>query len=126
MMPLDHAELCLCETRENTEVNGACQALLSMTRDSAISCSCRARHEHEIARYPECITHTPLMERNGTMCHVELRQGGVVADEESAPDEWTDLAQGDTQLRETGQFRWLVHGWSRAQCAVSLKVSPRI
>jgi hypothetical protein len=29
-------------------------------------------------------------------------------------------------LRETGQVRWLIHGWSRAQCAVSLKVSPRI
>ena len=56
---------------------------------------------------------------------VELRQGGVAADEESAPDEWTDLAQGDTQLIETGQFRWLAHGWSVAQCAVSLKVSPR-
>jgi hypothetical protein len=62
---------------------------------------------------------------DGTACNVELRQGGVAADEESVPDAWTDLAQGDTQLRETGQFRWLVHGWSVAQCAVSLKVSPR-
>jgi hypothetical protein len=35
MMPPDHAELCLHETRENTEVNGACQALLGMIRDSA-------------------------------------------------------------------------------------------
>ena len=57
---------------------------------------------------------------------VELRQGGVAADEESAPDEWTGLAQGDTQLIEAGQFRWLAHGWSVAQCAVSLKVSPGI
>ena len=62
---------------------------------------------------------------DGTACNVELRQGGVAADEESVPDAWTDLAQGDTQLRETGQFRWLVHGRSVAQCAVSLKVSPR-
>ena len=45
---------------------------------------------------------------------MELRQGGVAADEESVRDTWTDLAQGDTQLRETGQFRWLVHGWSVA------------
>ena len=56
---------------------------------------------------------------------VELRQGRVAADEESAPDERTDLAQGDTQLIDTGRFRWLAHGWSVAQCAVSLKVSPR-
>jgi hypothetical protein len=61
----------------------------------------------------------------GTFCNMELRQGGVVADEESAPDEWTDLAQGDTRLIETGQFQWLVHGWSVVQCAASLKVSPR-
>jgi hypothetical protein len=56
---------------------------------------------------------------------VELRQRGVAADEESAPDERTDLAQGDTQLIETGRFRWLAHGWSVAQYAVSLKISPR-
>src|SRR5713101_6360669 len=56
---------------------------------------------------------------------VELRQGGIAADEESAPDERTDLAQGDTQLIETGRFRWLAHGLSVAQYAVSLKVSPR-
>jgi hypothetical protein len=42
---------------------------------------------------------------------VELRQGGIAADEESAPDERTDLAQGDTQLIETGRFQWLAHGW---------------
>src|SRR5712691_8135783 len=56
---------------------------------------------------------------------VELRQGGVAADEESAPDERADLAQRDTQLIDIGQFRWLAHRWSVAQCAVSLKVSPR-
>jgi len=56
---------------------------------------------------------------------VELRQGGTAADEESAPDERTDLAQGDTQLIETGRFRWLAHGLSVAQYAVSLKISPR-
>src|SRR5712692_9997091 len=56
---------------------------------------------------------------------MEVREGGVAADEESAPDERTDLAQGDTQLIETGRFRWLTHRVSVAQCAVSLKVSPR-
>jgi len=56
---------------------------------------------------------------------VELRQGGVAVDEESTPNERTDLAQGDTQLIETGRFQWLAHGWSVAQYAVSLKLSPR-
>ncbi len=56
---------------------------------------------------------------------MELRQGGAAADEESAPDERADLAQSDTQLIDIGQFRWLAHRWSVAQCAVSLKVSPR-
>jgi hypothetical protein len=36
---------------------------------------------------------------------MEVRQGGVAADEESAPDERTDLAQDDTQLRDTRRFR---------------------
>jgi hypothetical protein len=35
MMPPDHAELCLQEIRENTEANGACQALIGMILDSA-------------------------------------------------------------------------------------------
>ena len=56
---------------------------------------------------------------------VEVRQGRVAADEQSAPDERTDLAQDDTQLIDTGRFQWLAHRWSVAQCAVSLKVSPR-
>ena len=56
---------------------------------------------------------------------VELRQGGVAADEESAPDERTDLSEGDTQLIDTGRFRWLAHRWSVAQYAVSLKASPQ-
>ena len=56
---------------------------------------------------------------------VELRQGGVAANEESAPDERTDLSEGDTQLIDTGRFRWLAHRWSVAQYAVSLKASPR-
>jgi hypothetical protein len=56
---------------------------------------------------------------------VELRQGGVAADEESAPDERTDLSEGDTQLIDTGRFRWLAHRWSVTQYAVSLKASPR-
>ena len=56
---------------------------------------------------------------------VELRQGGVAVDEESTPNERTDLAQGDTQLIETGRFQWPAHGWSVAQYAVSLKLSPR-
>ena len=56
---------------------------------------------------------------------MEVRQGGVAADEESAPDERTDLAQDDTQLIDTRRFRWLTHRLSVAQCAVSLKVSPR-
>ena len=56
---------------------------------------------------------------------MEVREGGVAADEESAPDERTDLAQDDTQLIDTRRFRWLTHRLSVAQCAVSLKVSPR-
>jgi hypothetical protein len=56
---------------------------------------------------------------------MKLRQGSVTADEESAPDERTDLTQDDTQLIDTGRFRWLAHRVSVAQCAVSLKVSPR-
>ena len=36
---------------------------------------------------------------------MEVRQGGVAADEESAPDERTDLAQDDTQLIDTRRFR---------------------
>ena len=57
--------------------------------------------------------------------NVELRQGHVAADKESAPDKRTNLAQGDTQLIDTGQFQWLAHGVSVAQYAVSLKISPR-
>jgi hypothetical protein len=57
---------------------------------------------------------------------VELRQGRVAADKESAPDKRTHLAQGDTQLIDTGQFQWLAHGVSVAQYAVSLKLSPGI
>jgi hypothetical protein len=57
--------------------------------------------------------------------HREGRQGSSAADEESAPDERTDLAQDDTQLIDTRRFRWLTHRLSVAQCAVSLKVSPR-
>jgi len=56
---------------------------------------------------------------------MEVREGSVAADEESAPDERTDLAQDDTQLIDTRWFRWLTHRVSIAQCAVSLKVSPR-
>jgi len=56
---------------------------------------------------------------------MEVRQGGVAAEEKSAPDERTDLVQDDTQLIDTRQFRWLAHRLSVAQCAVSLKVSPR-
>jgi hypothetical protein len=56
---------------------------------------------------------------------MELRQGGVAAAEESAPDERADLAQSDTQLIDIGQFRWLAHRGSVAQCTVLLKVSPR-
>jgi hypothetical protein len=57
---------------------------------------------------------------------VELRQGRVAADKESAPDKRTHLAQGDTQLLDTGQFQWLAHGVSVAQYVVSLKISPGI
>jgi hypothetical protein len=57
--------------------------------------------------------------------NVELRQGHVAADKESASDKRTNLAQGDTQLIDTGQFQWLAHGGSVAQYAVSLKISPR-
>jgi hypothetical protein len=46
---------------------------------------------------------------------MEVRQGGVAADEESAPDERTDLAQDDTQLIDTGRFCWLAHRVSVAQ-----------
>jgi Transposase, Mutator family len=56
---------------------------------------------------------------------VELCQGGVAADEESAPDERTDLSEGDTQLIDTARVRWLAHRWSVAQYAVPLKASPR-
>ena len=35
MMPPDHAELYLQEIHENTEANGACQALIGMIRYSA-------------------------------------------------------------------------------------------
>src|SRR5712691_7395687 len=56
---------------------------------------------------------------------VELCQGRVAADKESAPDKQTNLAQGDTQLIDTGQFQWLAHGVSVTQYAVSLKISPR-
>ena len=45
---------------------------------------------------------------------MELRQGRVAADKESAPDKRTNLAQGDTQLIDTGQFQWLAHGVSVA------------
>jgi hypothetical protein len=37
----------------------------------------------------------------------------------------TNLAQGDTQLIDAGQFQWLAHGVSVAQYVVSLKISPR-
>ncbi len=56
---------------------------------------------------------------------MEVRQGGIAAHEQSTPDERTDLAQDDTQLIDAGRFRWLTHRLSVAQCAVSLKVSPR-
>jgi hypothetical protein len=56
---------------------------------------------------------------------MEVGQSGVAADEESTPDERTDLAQDDTQLIDTGWFRWLTHRVSVAQSAVSLKASPR-
>lgn len=58
--------------------------------------------------------------------NMEVREGGIAADEQSAPDERTDLAQDDTQLIDTRRFRWLAHRMSVAQCAVSLKVSPGI
>ena len=56
---------------------------------------------------------------------VEVRQGGVTAHEETAPDERTDLAQDDTQLIDV----WAVSGagsWAeRTRSTISLKGSPR-
>jgi len=56
---------------------------------------------------------------------MQVRQGCVAADEKAAPDQRTDLTQNNTQLIDTGRFRWLAHRVSVAQCAVSLKISPR-
>ena len=56
---------------------------------------------------------------------MQVRQGCVAADEEAAPDQRTDLTQDNTQLIDTGRFRWLAHRVSVAQCAVSLKISTR-
>ena len=56
---------------------------------------------------------------------VELRQGGVAADEESAPDEWTDLAQDDAELIDAGWFNRLIHAQSVPRRALRFKMSPR-
>jgi hypothetical protein len=37
--------------------------------------------------------------------NMELRQGSVAADKESAPDKQTNLARGETQFIDTGRFQ---------------------
>ncbi len=56
---------------------------------------------------------------------VELCQGGIAADEESAPDERTDLAQDDAQLIDAGWFNGLMHAQSVPSRALRFKMSPR-
>ena len=57
---------------------------------------------------------------------VEVSQGGVAADEETAPDENADLSQDDTQLIDAGRFNGLAHALSVAQSAAPLKTPPEI
>ncbi len=56
---------------------------------------------------------------------MQVCQGGVAADEESAPDERTDLAQDDAELIDAGRFDGLIHTQSVPRRALRFKVSPR-
>jgi hypothetical protein len=57
---------------------------------------------------------------------MQVRQGGVAADEESAPDERTDLAQDDAELIDAERFNGLIHTQSVPRRALRFKVSPGI
>src|SRR5439155_8955074 len=56
---------------------------------------------------------------------VEVRQGRVATDEQTAPDEWTDLAQDDAELIDAGWFNRLIHAQSVPRRALRFKMSPR-
>jgi hypothetical protein len=71
-LPPDHAELCGEERRENAEVNGACEVLHGMIRDSACPPSCPARHERGWAKTPMVLTtYGPLCYRHRSLCGKE-------------------------------------------------------
>src|SRR5689334_489263 len=56
---------------------------------------------------------------------MQVRQGRVTADEESAPEQRTHLTQDDTQLIDAGRFRWLVHmGERSAMRGVAQDIPP--
>jgi hypothetical protein len=57
---------------------------------------------------------------------VKVRQGRVTTHEQTAPDEWTDLAQDDAELIDAGWFNGLIHAQSVLRRALRFKVSPGI
>ena len=81
----DHAELCSQEIRENTEGNGACEALPGMIYGSACPLSCRAPHEGGRAKTPTLLERgMPIEQIQKFLGHSKLETTQLYAESSTA------------------------------------------